>query len=209
MSTPRRTDETTLSREDVRRADTSRYSYYVDPAFYERLIADLARWDEHGLPVGTDLREECTELLYREARLLDEARFEEWLELFTSECLYWLPGTPGGGDPRTEVTLAFDDRRRLEDRVYWLRTGFAYSQIPASRTRRLVTNMEAFHGSDPDEIFVRSNFVVFEFRVGIQRALPGWYGHRLSRVDGAWRIAVKQVNLIDSEHGHENLTIIF
>ena len=38
----------------------------------------------------------------------------------------------------------FDDRRRLEDRVYRLRTGFAWSQAPASRTVRLITNVEVF-----------------------------------------------------------------
>jgi benzoate/toluate 1,2-dioxygenase beta subunit len=190
------------------REDTSRYSYYIDPSFYDRLIADLGAWDS-APPADPSLRAPCEAFLYEEARLLDDGRFEDWLELFTSDCLYWIPSTPGGGDPRKEVSIAFDDRRRLEDRVYWLRTGYAYSQIPPSRTRRLITNVEVMRADRPDEVRVRSNFVIFEFRNGRARSLAGWYAHLLRREGERWRIAVKRVNLIDSEHGHENMTLVF
>lgn len=190
------------------REDTSRYSYYVDPSFYDRLIADLAAWDD-APPADTSLHAPCEAFLYEEARLLDDGRFEDWLELFTRDCLYWIPSTPGGGDPRKEVSIAFDDRRRLEDRVYWLRTGYAYSQIPPSRTRRLITNVEVVRADRPDEVRVRSNFVIFEFRNGRARSLAGWYAHLLRREADRWRIVVKRVNLIDSEHGHENMTLVF
>jgi 3-phenylpropionate/cinnamic acid dioxygenase small subunit len=191
------------------RSDTSRYSYHVDDGYYAGLLDELRRWDPEWAPVDPPTLRDCEALLFLEARLLDDARFEEWTDLLTADCVYWLPVTPGGGDPRGEVTLAFDDRRRILDRVYWLRTGLAYSQIPPSRTRRMISNVEASWGADPGELRVRSNFVVWEFRVGIQRALAGWYAHLLRRVDGVWRIAVKQANLIDSEYRHENLTVVF
>lgn len=194
---------------EARPVDTDRFSYHVDADFYVRLLDELGRWEREWDPVDPDTRSVCEALLFTEARLLDEARFEDWLELFTVDCLYWLPVTPGGGDPRREIALAFDDRRRLGDRVYWLRTGLAHCQLPPSRTRRMITNIEAARGRSADELRVRSNFVLYEFRVGIQRALPGWYAHLLRRENGAWRIAVKQVNLIDSEHRHENLTMVF
>jgi 3-phenylpropionate/cinnamic acid dioxygenase small subunit len=193
----------------INREDTERWSYHVDPGFYDWLLGELRSWDKDWAPVDEATRATCEALLFAEARLLDEARFEDWTELFTRDCIYWMPITPGGGDPLRETSLAFDDRRRMQDRVYWLRTGVAHSQIPPSRTRRLITNVEAARGARPDELRVRSNFVVYEFRVGIQRALPGWYAHLLRREDGAWRIAVKQINLIDSEHRHENLTLVF
>ena len=86
--------------------------------------------------------------LFREARLLDEGKMEDWLELFSSECLYWIPITPGGGNPLKEVSTAFDDRRRLEDRIYRLRTGYAWSQIPASRTIRMLSNIEVWNDGE-------------------------------------------------------------
>ena len=46
------------------------------------------------------------------------------------------------GDPRREIAISFDDRRRMEDRIYRLRTGYAWSQAPKSRTVRMITNVE-------------------------------------------------------------------
>ena len=170
----------------------------IDDAFYEKLMQDFSGWQkrEIGDPA---LREECRMLLEREARLLDEGRFEEWLALFSPQCVYWVPGTPGAGDPRREVTVAFDDRRRLEDRIYRLRTGSAWSQAPASRTVRLVSNVEVF-----DNMMVRSNFLLSEWRQGETRLWSGWCGYRLKD----WKIEVKQVNLIDCDQNLRNPSII-
>jgi 3-phenylpropionate/cinnamic acid dioxygenase small subunit len=193
----------------VDRADTDRWSYYLDPEFYPNLIALARSWSDDWPPADPAVRSECEAVLAREARLIDEARFNEWLEVYTEHCLYWVPITPGGGDPRSEVSYAFDDRRRMADRVYWLRTGLAFCQIPQSRTRRMITNIEVLTDPAAGRRLVRSNFVVHEFRAGTSRSYPGWYGHLLERHGEEWRIAVKQVNLLDSEHGHENMTIIF
>ena len=58
---------------------------------------------------------------------------EEWLELYAPECLYWIPSATDAPDPRFNVQLEIHDRRRLEERVARLRTGFAYSQHPPTR----------------------------------------------------------------------------
>ena len=119
-------------------ADFSRVSAYLDLTSTRRLAAHVAEARRARRPAGPEVRAAAEALLHREARLLDEGRLEDWLELFVPECLYWMPMTPGGGDPTSEVTLAFDDRRRLEDRVSWLRSAYIWSQIPRSRTRRMI-----------------------------------------------------------------------
>jgi 3-phenylpropionate/cinnamic acid dioxygenase small subunit len=175
----------------------------IDDAFYEKLIRDFSGWEKRAI-AGAALRENCRMLLEREARLLDEGRFEEWLELFAPQCVYWVPARPGAGDPRREVTVAFDDRRRLEDRIYRLRTGSAWSQAPASRTVRLVSNVEAFDGGK-DALMVRSAFMINEFRTGETHLWAGWCGYRLKN----GKIEVKQVNLIDCDQNLRNPSIIF
>ncbi|UGS33849.1 aromatic-ring-hydroxylating dioxygenase subunit beta [Capillimicrobium parvum] len=189
--------------------DPSRYSTYVDPEFYAALARHTAELDEPAAPVDAATRDACAALLYREARLLDEGRLEDWLELFVPECLYWMPMTPGGGEPTTEVTLAFDDRRRLEDRIAWLRSAYIWSQIPRSRTRRSITNIEVVQAQAPGELLVRSNFVVHDVRPGYHATFPGWTAHRLRAEGDSWLIAIKQVNLLDSDQAHQNLSIIF
>ncbi|MGD9762425.1 MAG: aromatic-ring-hydroxylating dioxygenase subunit beta [Candidatus Binatia bacterium] len=183
-------------------------SWYIDDAYYATLLEDVAAFAREGTPVDAAVRAACEALLFKEARILDDGRLEDWLELFTDECLYWQPSTPGGGDPRHEVSLTFDDRRRLLDRVVRLRTGVAWSQIPASRTRRLLTNVEVWEGPSADQVRVRSNFVIYESRVGDTRAFAGWYGHVLAHTAAGWRIARKMSNLIDSDRGLENISFV-
>ncbi len=91
----------------------------------------------------------------------------------------------------------FDDRRRLEDRIYRLRTGFAWSQAPQSRTVRLITNVEVFATAQDDARMLRSNFLISEFWDKEPRMLTGWAGHRVVRSGDAWKIAAKQVNMLE------------
>ena len=189
------------------RSDPSQFSYYINDEFYMWLMQIAQEWSHIGRPPSAQVQEECEQLLIREARLIDEGGFTEWLDLFTRECLYWIPATPGGGDPRREVSLEFHDRRRLEDRIARPRTGYAYSQIPPTRTRHLLTNIEVWTAG-PQEVRARANFVIYTYRLGIHRAVPGWYGYVLRQENGSWKIAVKQINLIDSDQSQENNTFV-
>lgn len=190
-------------------ADTSSWSYHVDEHYYQELARRSSLLREDWPEAGTDEVVRAQSFLSREARLIDEGRFNDWLAQFSDDCLYWVPVTAGGGDATVEVSHAFDDRRRLTDRVYWLRTGLAFSQIPASRTRRVIGNVETTVDPSTGERLVRSNFVVHEFRAGVTKIYPGWYGHVLRPIGDGWQIMLKQVNLLDSDQLHENLTLVF
>jgi 3-phenylpropionate/cinnamic acid dioxygenase small subunit len=189
--------------------DPSLSSYYVNDTFYRELVESFADWQRDELVIGDPpLRDLLRGLLEREARLLDQLRFDEWLALYTPECLYWVPTTPEGGDPRREVAISFDDRRRMEDRVFRLRTGYAWSQAPKSRTVRMISNVEVFATGREAVRMVRSNFMISEFRVDGTRFLSGWCGHRLVQQGGQWLIAVRQVNLIDCDQNLRNPSIV-
>jgi len=189
--------------------DPSRSSYYVSDALYRDLIAHFTDWQDDARAVtDTTVRDEFRRLVEREARLLDQIRYEDWLAMYAAECVYWVPSTPHGGDPRREIAVMFDDRRRLEDRIFRLRTGFAWSQAPRSRTVRLITNVEVFATGSDDARMLRSNFLISEFWDRETRMLTGWAGHRIVRRGGAWKIAAKQVNLIECDQAIRNLSII-
>ena len=189
--------------------DPSRSSYYIDDALYRELIANFSGWqDDQRAITDAATRDEFRRLLEREARLLDQLRYDDWLALYAPECIYWVPSTPNAGDPRREISVMFDDRRRLEDRIYRFRTGYAWSQAPASRTVRLVTNVEVFATARDDSRMVRSNFLINEFWGDETRVLTGWAGHRLVRDGEGWKIQAKQVNLIDCDQSIRNPSII-
>jgi benzoate/toluate 1,2-dioxygenase beta subunit len=189
--------------------DPSSSSYYVTDAFYRALIAQFSDWQRDDLAIA-DLaeRDRFRMLIEREARLLDQLKFDEWLAMYAPECIYWVPATPQGGDPRREVAILFDDRRRMEDRVYRLRTGYAWSQAPKSRTVRMISNVEVFAAKHGDARMVRSNFMISEFRVDGTRYLSGWCGHRFTKTPHRWEIQVRQVNLIDCDQNLRNPSIV-
>src|SRR3954465_14467592 len=162
--------------------DPSLSSYYVTDAFYQDVIESFTDWERDELAIEDAAeRDRCRLLLEREARLLDQLAFDEWLNLYAPECVHWVPATPAGGDPRREVAISFDDRRRMEDRIFRLRTGYAWSQAPKSRTVRMISNVETFATDQSTARMVRSNFLISEFRVDGTRFLSGWCGHRLVR----------------------------
>ncbi len=189
--------------------DPSLTSHYVTDAFYQELVDAFTDWQRDDLLIGDTVeRDTVRAMLEREARLLDQLRFDEWLALYAPECLYWVPATPEGGDPRREVAISFDDRRRLEDRIFRLRTGYAWSQAPKSRTVRMVANVEVFATARENVRMVRSNLLISEFRVDGVRLLSGWCGHRVVQQDGRWLIQVRQVNLIDCDQNLRNPSIV-
>jgi 3-phenylpropionate/cinnamic acid dioxygenase small subunit len=181
---------------------------------YERLARDVAglraiEWSD------PEVLAAAVAFVHREARLLDDGRLEDWSALFGDDALYWQPANPAGGDPTREVSLVFDDRRRLDDRIYWLRTGLVTAQIPPSRTRHLLTNVEAVRGHEPGTLLVRANFALAEHRAGLDRVFTGWCGYVLvgagsgSPDPAGLSVRTKAVFLTDGDRGHENLTFMF
>jgi len=191
---------------------TQRYqppSNYVDDAFYAWLTEvsldlDAPTVQRSGRPDAA-LAAEIERLLTVESRLLDQHAYAEWLELYVSECAYWIPATRPAGDPRARITLEFHDRRRLLDRVARLGTGLAYSQLPASRTARQLSGLEIWASPGcSGEWRARCSFLLAESRAGSKRVLAGWYGFVVRRVGDDLRLVLKQVNLLDPDEPQGN-----
>lgn len=153
-------------------------------------------------------RSDCEDFLIHEARLLDEALFDEWLALFTPEAHYWVPSEPNQKSPLDTVSLMYDDRRLLETRVRRLSSPKIYSQEPRSRTSRMVTNA-AIESSANGVTKVRSKFVMVEYRREEQRLFAGTYLHDLVVIDGAIRIAFKKIDLVNCDAPMDGLVVPF
>ena len=150
----------------------------------------------------------CEQFLIHEARLLDEARFDEWLSLFTADAWYWVPSEPKQASPRDTVSLIYDDRRLLETRVRRLAGPRIYSQEPRSRTSRMIGNV-TMEDIAPDACTVHSKFQLLEYRRETQRIFGGTCFHRLVRGDSGIQIAWKRVDLVNCDAPHEGLVVPF
>jgi 3-phenylpropionate/cinnamic acid dioxygenase small subunit len=150
----------------------------------------------------------CEQFLAEEARLLDEARFDDWLNLFTADAWYWVPSQPDQPDPKETVSLIYDDRRLMETRVRRLASPRMYSQEPRSRTSRIVANV-SLEAVEPMTCTVRSKFMMIEFRRDSQRIFGGTALHRLVHTKNGIRIAWKRVDLVNCDAPMDGITIPF
>ncbi len=135
------------------------------------------------------------DLLYLEARLLDEWRLDEWLELYTDDAHYIVPATDlPEGDPDRDLVLIDDDRSRLQSRVDRLNSRRAHREFPHSNTRHMVSNVELV-GRDNDHLDVIAAFAVYRFRGEHSTYYVGRHLFVLTVVDGYLRIRSKRVEL--------------
>ena len=153
-------------------------------------------------------RADAEDFLIHEARLLDEARFDEWLALFTPEAHYWVPSEPNQQSATETISLMYDDRRLLETRVRRLASPRIYSQEPRSRTSRIVTNV-TIEGGEGNTTEVRSKFMIVEYRREEQRLFAGTYFHTLVGGDSDIRIAFKRVDLVNCDAPMDGLVVPF
>jgi 3-phenylpropionate/cinnamic acid dioxygenase small subunit len=170
------------------------------------------------------------QFVYREARLLDERRFRDWLKLFTEDIHYWMaqrttryPKTSKAiilvdadryddNDLPREGGLALYDENldSLERRIARLETGLAWSEDPPSRTRRLITNIEVEPANLDSELKVYANFLVYKNRAETEQDF--FVGARkdvLRQVDGSWKIASRRLILDQTVILAKNVSIFF
>jgi len=147
----------------------------------------------------------CEQFLMHEMRLLDEAKFDDWLALFTADAWYWVPSEPEQDNPHDTVSLMYDDRRLLETRIRRLASPRMYSQEPRSRCSRIVDNV-TIEDADATGTSVRSKFIMIEYRRETQRLFAGTAFHRLVQADGGIRIAWKRVDLVNCDAPLDGLT---
>lgn len=163
-------------------------------------------------PAREDPVEEARGLLALEAHLLDDREYEPWLELFTEDCLYWMPVDPLAEDGALRLNVFYDDRARMHDRVSRLTSGSAYTEDPPSLTARTVSVVRVTSDAEDERhgrITVRSNFMLAAHRRGQQRVFAGRYRHRLIRDGGQLRIAEKRVTLLGSDAPQRPMTFLF
>jgi 3-phenylpropionate/cinnamic acid dioxygenase small subunit len=150
-----------------------------------------------------EARVAAEDLIYREARLLDEKKWHDWLALYTEDALFWMPSWAGEyettSDPELELNLIYlKGRAHLEDRVFRLETGESFASVPMARTAHVVGGVTV-DATDDGEIKARAGWMVHSYGIhgGITRG--GWYEYTLRRGGDALRIARKKITMIDDK----------
>jgi 3-phenylpropionate/cinnamic acid dioxygenase small subunit len=153
-------------------------------------------------------RDDVIGFIYREARLLDEQRFDEWLALFAEDGRYWMPLEHGQTDRRLTASLMDEDLFLLRLRVERLKGARTYSQKPRSRCHHVLQQpqVDVF---DPEagQISVWTALHYVETRQDRQDLYAAWATHELRLVDGALRIRMKRVDLVNCDAALGNIQL--
>lgn len=155
-------------------------------------------------------QQDVERFLYTEAALIDDWKLDEWLALFTDDCVYIIPSTDKPwGNPKDTLVFVDDNRIRLEGRVRRLKSKTAHREFPHSRVRHFVTNV-LIAGHTPDgDLKVQANFQVYRFKEGSTEPFIGTYRYVLTRQDGEIRIRRKYAILdIENLRGQGAVSII-
>ena len=156
--------------------------------------------------------------LYREARLLDEERFKEWLALLAPEIHYWLPLRENRfrrdrrpePTPATSASVFNDDFHDLELRIKRFDTGLVWSEDPAPRVSRVVTNIEVLDGNATDGLVVHSNISILRSRRQDEEATFNAKRQDLFRkIDGDWKLVRRHILATHHVFLDENVSVFF
>lgn len=139
-----------------------------------------------------------TQFLYHEARLQDEHRFQDWEALWTDDAVYWLPANGENTDPERDMSILYDNRSRISLRIRQFLTGKRYSQMPVSRLRRVIGNIEVL-GDEPNGTRITANMLLYESHRRGQLMWAARNEYLLRQVDGQWRLAFKKVALVNND----------
>ncbi len=169
------------------------------------------------------LAQEVADFLYREAELLDERRYADWLALLADDIRYWMPmrrnvkyGEEGREFTREGTDIAWFDegKETLTRRVRQIETGIHWAEEPQSRISHLVTNVQLVEATpslaEPREVSLRCRFLIYRNRVETETDLLVGKREDLLRREGTdWRIARRKIILDQNVLLSKNLTFFF
>ena len=149
----------------------------------------------------TDLQKEVTNLVYRESTLLDRREWDEWIDMYAEDAVYWVPSWVNEeettNDPELQLNLIYlRNRGGLEDRVFRIESRDSYASVPLDRTVHVVGNVLV--GDEKDgKVDATANCIIHTYgkKGGLTRA--SLYDFSLRREDSDLKITRKKITFID------------
>jgi 3-phenylpropionate/cinnamic acid dioxygenase small subunit len=169
-----------------------------------------------------DLMREIEDFFHREADLLDEREYDQWLDLLTEDIVYWMPMRKNVSyanrdkDITAEDDVAWfhDDKETLRKRVKQIQTGLHWADEPISRVAHVITNIRLAEPvsvlDEGSKATTKCRFIVYRNRLESETDL--FVGRRedtLTRVRGELKIARRKIILDQSVLLAKNLTMFF
>ena len=156
--------------------------------------------------VPTD--QELIDFVVREARLIDQQRFDAWLDMYADDAFYWMPLEWNQTDPRLTCSLMYEDKLLLSIRVERLKGARTFSQKPKSRCHHVLQTPQVDSRDAAANSYVTWTPMHYvETRLDEQTLFAAWATHHLSVENGRLRIKLKRVDLINCDAAFGNIQL--
>ena len=124
---------------------------------------------------------ELIDFVVREARLIDQQRFDEWLDMYADDAFYWMPLEWNQTDPRLTCSLMYEDKLLLSIRVERLKGARTFSQKPKSRCHHVLQTPQVDSRDAAANSYVTWTPMHYvETRLDEQALYAAWATHHLS-----------------------------
>ncbi|VTU18719.1 2-halobenzoate 1,2-dioxygenase small subunit [Variovorax sp. SRS16] len=145
-------------------------------------------------------RQDLIDFVVNESRLLDDRRYDEWNALFTDDAYYWVPLVPDQQDGIQHTSHLYEDKLLRDLRIERLKSPRAFSQQPPSRCHHLLQmpSVETFDEA-ANRFVLRTEFHYTESQGDELQFYVGTFFHHLSLQDGALRMTLKRVNMLNCD----------
>lgn len=148
--------------------------------------------------VGLAHAHDIAQFLYHQSELLDQQRWQDYIDLFADDGVYWMPVTPEQIDWQGQPSIFAEDKSMMRVRMGRVTHPTAWSQVPLWRTNHVVGNV-VVESATASTWTVRSRFHMMELRRDTVRHFGGTYRHTLVDQDGEFKIRLQRVDMFNAQ----------
>jgi 3-phenylpropionate/cinnamic acid dioxygenase small subunit len=143
------------------------------------------------------------QFLYKQSDLLDSKRWQDWIDLFTPDGIYWMPPDASYQTWDGQPAIFAEDKNLMQVRMGRVLHPDAWSQRPQWGTNHVVSNVVIDKAAKNGDLVVRSRFHMLEMRRDDIRHFAGQYTHHLKKVKGGYRIKLQRVDMTNAEAAYD------
>lgn len=148
------------------------------------------------------LKERVERFLFRQSELLDNKHWQDYIDLFTEDGVYWMPALPEQTEWEGTASIFAEDKMLMQVRMGRVTHPNAWSQAPMWATNHLVGNI-VIERETAKEVVVRSRFHMMELRRDSVRHFGGTYRHTLVKKGSGFRIRLQRVDLFNGQAAYD------
>ena len=149
------------------------------------------------------VQHDVEQFLYRQAELLDTKKWQDWIDLFTPDGVYWMPADPAHKHWDGMPAIFAEDKNLMHVRMGRVQHPDAWSQRPLWETNHVVSNVVIRKIAKNGDVEVTSRFHMMELRRDDVRHFAGQYTHQLKKAKGGYKIKLQRVDMVNAQAAYD------